>query len=76
MRCGLTFIEKTQYLSFSEGIRTPLSVYMSKVKDGLLTEDAYQKNIVASLDCLNDQLSNYRPPVKSHALIQKVGLFI
>jgi len=46
---------------------------MSRVRKGQLTEDAYQKTIVASLDRLNSQLTSYKPPVKSHALIEKVS---
>ena len=45
---------------------------MSRVKKGELTEDEYQKKIVASLDRLNDQLLNYKPPTKSNAFIEKV----
>ncbi|XP_045198191.1 AFG1-like ATPase [Mercenaria mercenaria] len=50
---------------------SPMSVYMSRVNQGQLTEDEYQKKIVASLDRLNSQLLDYRPPVKANAFIEK-----
>lgn len=51
---------------------TPMSVYMARVKQGLLTEDEYQKKVVASLDRLNAQLLDYRPPVKGNVFYEKV----
>ncbi|XP_060598378.1 AFG1-like ATPase [Ruditapes philippinarum] len=51
---------------------TPMSVYMSRVNKGELTEDEYQKTIVASLDRLNAQLLDYKPPTKSNAFMEKI----
>ncbi|WAR07036.1 AFG1L-like protein [Mya arenaria] len=44
---------------------------MSRVHDGLLDEDEYQKTIVASLDRLNEQVKDYQPPVKPNLFGEK-----
>ena len=49
---------------------------MSKVKSGQLTEDEYQKKIVAHLNDLHLKLKDYKPPQKSNLFIQKVSLYL
>ena len=53
----------------------PLALYMSKVKQGQLTEDEYQKKIVTHLNSLHTELLDYRPAPKSNKFIQKVRSF-
>ncbi|KAL4232894.1 Lactation elevated protein 1 [Mactra antiquata] len=48
----------------------PMAVYMSRVAQGMLTEDGYQKKIVSHLDRLNTELLSYRPPSKANVFMQ------
>ncbi|XP_052811027.1 AFG1-like ATPase isoform X1 [Mya arenaria] len=61
-----------EHVSVPPNANSPLSVYMSRVHDGLLDEDEYQKTIVASLDRLNEQVKDYQPPVKPNVFFQKL----
>lgn len=70
--CKSFLLTGAQESGVQNDVPTPMSVYMSKVNQGVLTEDEYQKKIVASLDRLNAQLINYRPPVKANAFYQKL----
>jgi len=45
---------------------------MSRVKAGELNEDDFQKSVVASLDRLNEQVKDYRPPEQGNIFMQKV----
>jgi len=42
------------------------------VKAGQLNEDDFQKSVVASLDRLNEQVKDYRPPEQGNIFMQKV----
>ena len=58
--------------SVTSEVQTPLGVYMSRVKAGQLNEDDFQKSVVASLDRLNEQVKDYRPPEQGNIFMQKV----